>query len=206
MKRRRNNDPITESVDQFLENYPLIDLYSMKQGDLRALYSGDFRGVFTEAIELVHSYESIQTDHKRRKGGKVWIDAFSKEITAFSRVVIALTKTQLYDHAEACSRVLQLVQNYHTQLVYIKQKNDSNIALYVSFILWALSTVLSLFLARGCDQQTSQDKERPQAQVDVVDTAAVPVAPSSPDSLALVDEAKIANPAGQANPGQNQLP
>lgn len=203
MKRRRNNDPITESVDRFLENYPLIDLYSMDQVALRALYSGDFRKVFAEAIELVHSYESIQTDHKRRKGGKVWIDAFSKEITAFSMVVIALTKAQLFDHAEACSRVLQLVQNYHTQLVYIKQKNDSNIALYVSFILWALSTVLSIFLARGCDQQISQDKERPQAQVDVVDTAAVPVDLSSPDSLSLVNEAKITNPVGQAFKNSN---
>lgn len=194
--KRRNNDPITESLDQFLENYPLIDLYSMDQGALRALYSGDFRKVFAEAIELVHSYESIQTDHKRRKGGKVWIDAFSKEITAFSMLVIALTKAQLYDRVEACSKVLQLVQNYHTQLVYIKQKNDSNIALYVSFILWALSTVLSLFLARGCDQQTSQKKNELGTKVTVVDTAAVPVNPTSPDTLVLVNEAEIENPVG----------
>lgn len=194
--KRRNNDPITESLDQFLENYPLIDLYSMDQGALRALYSGDFRKVFAEAIELVHSYESIQTDHKRRKGGKVWIDAFSKEITAFSMLVIALTKAQLYDRVEACSKVLQLVQNYHTQLVYIKQKNDSNIALYVSFILWALSTVLSLFLARGCDQQTSQKKNELETKVTVVDTASVPVNPTSPDTLVLVNEAEIENPVG----------
>ena len=198
MKRRRSNDANTELVDRFLENHSLEELYAMDRDDLLLLYQ-DQEGVFGvmgEAIQLVHSYESIQTDHKRRKGGKRWIDAFSKEVTAFSILVLALTKAQMYGHAEACSRLLQLVQNHHTQLVYIKQKNDSNIALYISFILWALSTVLSLFLARGCDQQTSQKKNELETKVTVVDTAAVPVNPTSPDTLVLVNEAEIENPVG----------
>ena len=113
MKRRRSNDANTELVDRFLENHSLEELYAMDPDDLLLLYQnpeGVF-GVMGEAIQLVHSYESIQTDHKRRKGGKRWIDAFSKEVTAFFFLVLALTKAQMYGHADACSRLLQLVQN-----------------------------------------------------------------------------------------------
>ena len=174
----------TRSLDSFLEEYTLSGLYEMDKGELLTLYSGKVLGVYQEALQLTNSYKRIQKSIKR-KDRKQCIDAFDKYISLFSALVLALSKKGLYDHAHACSTVLQLVQNQYTQMVYVKQKQDSDLALRLTVILWFLSLGLSMFLPHFSKNETSSETNNPETQAVRVEAPAEPMDSASGTELLL---------------------
>ena len=143
----------TNSLDDFLKKHSLEELYDLSGDQLVDMYKKEVMPVISEALSLMAEYESSLNRHKIIKGNKKGVDAFSKEVSVFSVLVLTFTKERMAEHTEACSSILQLVQNYYTQLVYLKQNQDSVVSLRMSLILWMLSLVFSVFLAKCCENE-----------------------------------------------------